>query len=124
MDSAGTMTVLGFLIPATVREHVGSGRSGFWPVAAGPAQAAGLTRRSWRSRPVAPESLRKIEAGDLRPSAQLVESLAQALGVDDADQRYSRVCTGHRPPVAPVARKRKLRRPHSLPAITHTADRP
>ena len=78
----------------------------------------GLTQRELAQQASCAEvTLRKIEAGDLRPSAQLVESLAQALGVDDADQRYIlefALDTGRQ--FAPVARKRKPRRPHSLPA--------
>ena len=78
----------------------------------------GLTQRELaRQAGCAEVTLRKIEAGSLHPSAQLVESLARALGRGDADLPYIlEFALGAGEKRAPVAHKRRLRRAYNLPA--------
>lgn len=78
----------------------------------------GLTQKQLAQRAGCAEvTLRKIEAGDLQPSAQLAASLAKAVGATDAD--LSGILTFARSAgdeVAPAGRWSKPRRPHNLQA--------
>lgn len=62
-------------------------------------------------------TLRKIEAGDLQPSAQLVAALSRQMGVADADLPklvgFALGANGQQPS---AARRLRSRRPHNLPA--------
>ena len=61
--------------------------------------------------------MRKIEAGDLHPSAQLVASLIKCLGVADADlPDILEFALSASDQHAPVAHRGKSHRPHNLPA--------
>ena len=62
-------------------------------------------------------TLRKIESGDLHPSAPLAASLAKALGATDADlPDIVTFARGAGDEYGPAARWSKPRRPHNLPA--------
>jgi len=81
-------------------------------------KAEGLTQRDLAQQAGCAEvTLRKIEAGDLQPSAQLAASLAAAAGVADADlPAMVRFALGEGTGHAPAGRLSKPRRPHNLPA--------
>ncbi|MCB0256839.1 MAG: helix-turn-helix domain-containing protein [Anaerolineae bacterium] len=81
-------------------------------------KALGLTQKALAKQAGCAEvTLRKIESGHLQPSAQLVASLAQALGVDDADLP-ALVSLARRTDDDFAAKARLLRpqRPNNLPA--------
>ncbi len=81
-------------------------------------KALGLTQKVLAQQAgCAAVTLRKIEAGDLQPSAQLVASLAQAIGADEADLP-GLVSLAHGTEYDFTARARLLRpqRPNNLPA--------
>ena len=80
-------------------------------------KALGLTQRDLAQQANCAEvTLRKIEAGDLHPSAQLVASLIKCLGVTDADlPDLQEFALGTKDEHAPVAHKGKSHRPNNLP---------
>ena len=81
-------------------------------------KALGLTQRDLAQQANCAEvTLRKIEAGDLHPSAQLVASLIKCLGVADADlPDLQEFALAKRDEHAPAAHKGKSHRPNNLPA--------
>ena len=81
-------------------------------------KALGLTQKDLAQQANCAEvTLRKIEAGDLHPSAQLVASLIKCLGVTDADlPDLQEFALGTKDEHAPVAHKSKSHRPNNLPA--------
>ncbi len=78
----------------------------------------GLTQRDLAQQANCAEvTLRKIEAGDLHPSAQLVASLIKCLAVTDADlPDILEFALSASDQHAPVARRGKSLRPNNLPA--------
>jgi predicted ATPase/DNA-binding XRE family transcriptional regulator len=80
-------------------------------------KALGVTQRDLaRHAGCAEVTLRKIEAGDLHPSPQLVACLVRCLGVLEADQpellAFARSASDQIPP---VVRRARLHRPRNLP---------
>ena len=78
----------------------------------------GLTQKELAQKAsCADVTLRKIEAGDLQPSAQLVAALSRQMGVADADLPklvgFALGANGQQPS---AARRLRSRRPHNLPA--------
>ncbi len=81
-------------------------------------KALALTQHEMASRAGCAEvTLRKIEAGDLQPSAQMAASLIRCVGVADADfPELMDFALGASNPHAPAARRSRSHRPHNLPA--------
>lgn len=78
----------------------------------------GLTQKELAQQAGCAEvTLRKIEAGDLQPSAPLASSLATAAGAVDADlPAIAEFALGASEEYAPAGRWSRPRRPHNLPA--------
>ena len=78
----------------------------------------GLTQRDLaRQANCAEVTLRKIEAGDLHPSAQLVASLIKCLGVTNAElPEILEFALSASDQQAPATPRSKSHRPHNLPA--------
>ncbi|MCO5247146.1 MAG: helix-turn-helix domain-containing protein, partial [Anaerolineae bacterium] len=81
-------------------------------------KALGLTQKALaQGAGCAEVTLRKIESGDLQPSAQLVASLAQALDIDDADlPALIAMARGLEDDFTAKARLLRPQRPNNLPA--------
>ena len=81
-------------------------------------KSLGLTQRALAEEAGCAEvTLRKIEAGDLQPSAPLVTSLAQALGVDEPDlPGLISLARGLEEDFTTKARLLRPQRPNNLPA--------
>ncbi len=81
-------------------------------------KALGLTQKALAQQAGCAEvTLRKIESGDLQPSAPLVTSLAQALGADDADlPDLIALARGTVEDFTTTARLLRPQRPNNLPA--------
>ena len=80
-------------------------------------KALGLTQRDLAQQANCAEvTLRKIEAGDLHPSAQLVASLIKCLGVTDADlPDLQEFAQGTNDEHAPISHKGMSHCPNNLP---------